>query len=187
MAEKIEVESKSAWLLMHPRHTVLVTCADAAGKPNIITLAWSMVTSFNPFMVAVSVGFGRYSHDLIQKGREFVVNIPGMDIVEETLFCGRNSGRDVDKFAATGLTPLPAKHVKPPLIAECVAHLECKLVQEMTTGDHTFFAGQVVAATVNEGIFDRGFVPEKIRPILHNGGDDFVTIDPNVVSPSRKL
>ena len=187
LVEKVELESKSAWLLMHPRHTVLVTCIDGEGKPNIITLAWSMVTSFNPFMVAISVGHGRYSHDLIKNCREFVVNVPNMDIVGETLFCGRNSGRDADKFAETGLTPLAAKHVKPPLIAECIAHLECKVVNEITTGDHTLFVGQVVSATVNEGIFDRGFDTGKIRPILHNGGDDFVTIDPKIVTPSRKL
>ncbi len=186
LVDKIDVESKSAWLLMHPRHTVLVTVVDEDGSTNIITLAWSMVTSFNPFMIAISVAPARYSHDLIKKGREFIVNVPNMDIVKETLFCGRNSGRNVDKFAATGLTPIPAKHVKPALIAECIAHLECKVVNEITTGDHTIFVGQVVNASVNEEIFDSGFDTEKIRPILHNGHDDFVTINPKVVTPSRK-
>jgi flavin reductase (DIM6/NTAB) family NADH-FMN oxidoreductase RutF len=185
MVEKVEAESKSMWLLMHPRHTVLVTCVDEEGHPNIITLAWSMITSFNPTMVAISVAPARYSHDLIKGAREFVVNVPNMDIVKETLFCGRNSGRNVDKFAKTGLTPLIAKNVKPPLIKECVAHLECKVVNEVPTGDHTIFVGEVVAASVNEGVFDKNFNPENIRPVLHNGYDDFVTINPEVTTPPR--
>ncbi len=186
MVEKVDVDSRSGWLLMHPRHTVLVTCVDKMGRPNIITLAWSMVTSFNPFMVAISVAPARYSHDLIRNGGEFVVNVPDMSIVKETLFCGRNSGRDVDKFRATGLTALDAKHVKPPLIGECIAHLECSVVNEITTGDHTIFVGEVVSAVVNPDFFNKSFDTEKFRPILHNGHDDFVTIDPKVVTPSRK-
>ncbi len=185
MAEKVDAPSGSVWLLMHPRHTVLVTSVDEKDNPNIITLAWSMVTSFKPPMVAISVAPERYSHNLIKKGREFVVNVPNMDIVKETLFCGRNSGRDVDKFRATGLTPLPARRVKPPIIKECVAHLECRVEDTLTTGDHTIFVGEVVSASVNKGIFEKGFDPESIRPILHNGFDDFVTIDPKVTTPPR--
>ncbi|NIM14548.1 MAG: flavin reductase family protein, partial [Candidatus Aminicenantes bacterium] len=72
-----------------------------------------------------------------------------------------------------GLTPVKAKHVKPPLIKECFAHLECKVVNEIPTGDHTIFVGEVVQATVNKGIFDKSFDTQKIRPVLHNGYDDF--------------
>ncbi|MHC4686813.1 MAG: flavin reductase family protein, partial [Planctomycetota bacterium] len=68
MVKKVKVEPRSMWLLMHPRHTVLVTSTDEDGKPNIITLAWSMVTSFTPPMVAISVAPARYSHDLIKNG-----------------------------------------------------------------------------------------------------------------------
>jgi flavin reductase (DIM6/NTAB) family NADH-FMN oxidoreductase RutF len=187
MVEKADVDSKSMWLLMHPRNTVLVTSLDDDGNPNIITLAWSMITSFNPTMVAISVAPARYSHDLIKDCGEFVVNIPNMDIVKETLFCGRNSGKSVDKFAATGLTPMPAKFVKAPLISECVAHMECKVVNALLTGDHTIFVGEVVAAYVNEDLFDKGFDTSKIKPVLHRGFDEFVTIDPTVTTPSRKL
>jgi len=187
MDGKIEVDLSSAWLLMHPRHTVLVTTVDKSGKPNIITLAWSMVTSFSPLMVAISVAPERYSYGLIKEVGEFVVNVPTMSIVAETLFCGRNSGRDVEKFSATGLTPLPSKIVRPPLIKECAASLECKVRDELETGDHTIFVGEVVAAHVERGLFSRSFDAARFRPVLHNGHDDFVTIQPKVVTPPRKL
>lgn len=185
MSEKIEPNQSSLWLLMHPRHTVLVTSVDADGKANIITLAWSMVTSFNPPMIAISVAPARYSHDLIKDQGEFVVNVPTMDIVEETLFCGRNSGQKVDKFRDTGLTPVKSRVVRPPLIKECAANIECKVTESFTTGDHTIFVGEVLHAQVDKGLFDKAFKPEIFRPVLHNGQDDFVTIAPDVTTPKR--
>lgn len=169
--------------LMHPRNVVLVTSVDASGRPNIITLAWSVPVSFNPPLVAINVAPERYSHDLILNQREFTVNIPTMEIAKETLFCGRRSGRDYDKFKETKLTAVPAKNVKPPLIKECAAHLECRLHSHHAAGDHTIFVGEVVAAHVNEGIFDAKFDVAKFKPVLHNGGDDFVTIAAEVTRP----
>lgn len=184
-SKKVAVENDMAYRLLHPRHTVLVTCADKVGKANIITLAWSMPTSADPPMVAISIAPRRLSHRMIEETREFVVNVPTMDIVKETLFCGRISGTEADKFSETHLTPLPAKKVRPPLIKECVAHLECKLVNQITTGDHTMFIGEVVAAYVNDGVFGKTFNVKKVKPIYHMGGDDFATISPKVVSPPR--
>jgi flavin reductase (DIM6/NTAB) family NADH-FMN oxidoreductase RutF len=181
--KKVQVESELAYRLLHPRHTVLVSCADKNGKANIITLAWSMPVSVNPPIVAMSIAPKRYSHRLIEETKEFVINIPTMDIVKETLFCGRRSGRTYDKFKETQLTTLPAKMVKPPIIKECVAHLECRLDQQITVGDHTLFIGRVLTAYANEGVFDEKFDVEKVKPIYHMGGDDFVTLAPKIVSP----
>jgi len=180
---KVEVDLSSAYRLMHPRLVVLVSCMDEAGKANVITLAWSMPVSINPPIVAISVAPRRYSHQLIEKTWEFVVNIPTMNIVKETLFCGRRSGKTYDKFKETGLTPLPAKMVKPPIIKECVAHLECKLHQQITVGDHTLFIGRVLTAYADDGVFDEKFDLKKVKPIYHMGGDDFVTVVPEIVSP----
>ncbi len=174
--EKVSVASDSIYRLMHPRLTVLVTCTDSREKANIITLAWSMPASIKPPMVAISVALQRHSHKLITETKEFVVNIPTMQLARETLFCGRNSGRDCDKFKETKLTPTPATKVAPPLIRECVAHLECKVINSITTGDHTVFIGYVVAASVNRGIFDGKYDVEKVKPIYHLGGDEFLTI-----------
>jgi len=171
---KEEVPLNSALRLMHPRPTVLVSCA-YAGISNIITLAWSTPLSHDPPLLGIAVGPERYSHDIIAKSGEFVVNIPTMDLIKQTIFCGERSGREVDKFKETNLTPIPSLKVNAPSILECVAHLECKVVQSVRTGDHTFFVGEVVAARVNQGMFKRTFDPTKVQIILHLGGRDFTT------------
>ena len=180
---KVEVPLSSSYRLLHPRLVILVSCVDKAGKENAITLAWSMPVSINPPMVVISIAPRRYSHQLIEETKEFVVNIPTMGIVQETLFCGRRSGRTYDKFKETRLTTLPAKMVKPPTIKECVAHLECKLEEQITVGDHTLFIGRVLTAYANKGVFDKNFDVKKVKPIYHMGGDDFVTLAPEIVSP----
>jgi len=182
---KVRVARKLAYRLLHPRHTVLVTCVDKTGKANIITLAWSMPTSINPPMVVISIAPKRLSHRMIKKTGEFVINIPTMKIVRQTLFCGRISGVKCDKFKEAPLTAAPAKKVRSPIIKECVAHLECKLVQTIPTGDHTLFVGEVVAAYVNRGVFTETFNVKKVKPIFHMEGDSFVTIFPKVVTPRR--
>jgi len=120
------------------------------GRRSICPLGWKMNTSHKPLMMAVSVAPSRFTHELIRRSGEFVLAWPGEDLAEATLFCGTRSGRDVDKFAETGLTPLPARYVKAPLIAECVANLECRVAGTLRTGDHTIFAGEILAVWVNE-------------------------------------
>jgi len=185
--KKVEVDLELAHQFLHPRHTVLVTCVNKAGKANIITLAWTMPTSINPPMVAISIAPKRLSHRMIKKTGEFVINVPTMKIVRQTLFCGRISGVKCDKFKEAHLTAAPAKKIRAPIIKECVAHLECKVVQTIPTGDHTLFVGEIVAAYVNRGIFNKTFNVKKVKPIFHMGGDSFVTISPEVVTPPRPI
>jgi flavin reductase (DIM6/NTAB) family NADH-FMN oxidoreductase RutF len=136
--KKVKIAIGSAYRLLHPMHTVLVSCVGKNGKPNIITLAWAMPTSINPPLIAISIAPQRHSHKLIEETKEFVVNIPTMIILKETLFCGRASGRDHDKFKETGLTRLRGRKVKAPAVRECAAHLECKLHSQIATGDHRY-------------------------------------------------
>jgi len=183
--EKAEVSLSSFYRLLHPKLVVLVTCLNTmTGKPNIITLAWAMPISRRPPLLLIGMAPKRYSHELIAGPKEFVVNIPTMDIIKKTLFCGRRTGRKHDKFAETGLTPMPAKMIRPPIIKECVAHLECKLHQQIAMGDHTLFVGEVLTAYVNKGVFlNRKFDLEKVKLIYHVGGSDFATLDPETVTP----
>ncbi|MEM2118033.1 MAG: flavin reductase family protein [Candidatus Bathyarchaeia archaeon] len=183
MSEKVNVNPSSASRLLHPMHTVLVSCIGKNGKPNIITLAWAMPTSINPPLVAISISPRRHSHSLIEETKEFVVNIPTINILKETLFCGRVSGRDHDKFKEIGLTPLPAKKVKSPAIKECVAHLECKLHSQFTTGDHTIFIGEIVDAYADADAFTETYNLEKAKMVFHLGGNEFATLDPKVLTP----
>ena len=182
--EVFNVGASSAYRLLHPMHTVLVSCVGKNGKPNIITLAWAMPTSINPPLVAISIAPRRHSHTLIEETREFVVNIPTMDILKETLFCGRVSGKDHDKFKEAGLTPLPARKVKPPIIEECVAHLECKLHSQFTTGDHTIFVGEILEAYANKNSFtEASYNLEKAKMVFHLGGNEFATLQPKIFTP----
>ena len=175
---KGEVEPTSAWRLLYPRLLVLVTSVGKEGKPNIITLAWTMPTSFDPPLVAISVAGKKFSHKLIEESGEFVINIPPRGLLKQVVFCGSTSGRSVDKFKEADLTPLPSEKVRPPRIKECVAHLECKLVEKFQTGDHTVFVGEVVASSADEGAFDEELVlnSDKVEPLLQLGGDYYVTI-----------
>ncbi len=178
---KLDVSLDLAYRLLHPRNTVLVTCAGSNGKPNIITLAWSMPVSRDPPIVAISIAPKRYSHKLIEETKEFVINIPTISILRQTFYCGKTSGRDVDKFKESGLTPAPAKKVKVPIIRECVAHLECKLLNQFEIGDHTLFVGEVIAAYANNGIFDKVFDVAKAKLVYHMGGNKFVTLQDEIM------
>jgi flavin reductase (DIM6/NTAB) family NADH-FMN oxidoreductase RutF len=183
MSEKNNAEFSSAYRLLHPMHTVLVSCVDKTGKPNVLPLAWAMPTSRDPALVAVSVAPSRYSHALIEETGEFVVNLPTVDIIKETLACGRTSGRDHDKFTETGLTPMPARKVKAPIIKECIAHLECKLHSQFKTGDHTIFVGEVIAAYANKDVFTDTYNINEARMLYHLGGNVFATLDPKLYTP----
>ena len=181
--KKVNVDLTQAYRLLHPEHTILLSCIDKRGKANIITLAWCMPVSVEPPMLALSIRPTRHSYKMIKQTKEFVINVPTISIIKETLFCGRRSGKQHDKFKETSLTPSPAKMVKPPIIKECVAHLECKLHRKITAGDHTIVVGEILTAYVNEGIFDKIYDLNKVKPIYHMGGDDFATLAPKIVSP----
>lgn len=181
--KKVSIPLSTASRLLHPMHTVLVTCIDKKGKANIITLAWAMPTSINPPLVAISVAPRRHSYKLLEESREFVVNIPTMEIVRETLFCGRRSGKTHDKFAEAKLTPMPAKAVQAPIIKECAAHLECKLSQTFTTGDHVIFVGEVLHASADEGSFSTVFNIKNAKLVYHLGGDQFTTLAEKIEEP----
>jgi flavin reductase (DIM6/NTAB) family NADH-FMN oxidoreductase RutF len=175
---KIDVGVELALRLFAPRLTVLTTSVDKNGKPNIIPLSWAMPTSFDPPLVAISVGTQRYSHELIVGCEEFVVNIPPISILDKVQLCGSLSGRTADKFTEVGLTSIASEKVRPTRIKECVAHLECKLVGKFQTGDHTIFVGRVVAASVDDAAFDDKLdimELELFKPIFHLGGDSFST------------
>jgi len=183
MLEKTSVEISSAYRLLHPMHTVLVSCVGKSGRPNVLPLAWVMPTSREPPLIAISISPNRHSHALIEESDEFVVNLPTVDIIKETLACGRTSGKTSDKFSENGLTPLPARKVKAPIIKECIAHLECKMHSRFETGDHTIFVGEIVEAYVNVGVFIDRYDIGKARMLFHLGGNVFATLDPYVYNP----
>lgn len=183
MPEKSNIHLSSAYRLLHPMHTVLVSCIGKNGKPNILPLTWAMPTSHEPAMVAISISPNRHSHRLIEETGEFVINIPTVDIVEETLACGRISGKNHDKFTETGLTPILARKVKAPIVRECIAHIECKVRNQFKTGDHTIFVGEIVEATAEKDVFTDRYNIESAKMLFHLGGNVFATLDPRICAP----
>ena len=148
---------KSPYSALFPCPVVLVTCVDSEGKPNIITLAWAGTVCSDPPTIGLGIRPHRYSYGLIDGSGEFVVNIPTKNILREMDFCGMVSGREVDKFSATGLTSEPAERVKPPLISECPVNLECVLRKRIPLGVHHLFLGEVVSVHVDQKIGEYGF------------------------------
>jgi flavin reductase (DIM6/NTAB) family NADH-FMN oxidoreductase RutF len=156
----------------------MATCQGDDGKPNIITLGMYMPISIRPPLVCIGVAPRRYSHKLIEESGEFVINTPPIPIEEQMHYCGTESGRLVDKFAETGLTPIPSLKVGPPRIKECFGHLECKVVQKHTCGDHTLFVGEVVATSADEDVMNGDVLDVlKARPIVQKNHVYFTVTD----------
>jgi len=158
--------------LLYPVRVVLVSCGGLAGPKNIVTLAWAGVVNSTPPMVGIGVRPSRYSHELISQTGEFVVNIPRADQLKAVEVCGSTSGRTSDKFAATGLTAVPAQKVKAPLIAECPVNLECRVQQVVKLPSHDLFLAEIVAVHADETVLDaRGRIdPAKARPLAYCNG-----------------
>lgn len=110
---------------------LLLVSTDADGKPNAMTIGWGTVGIIwgKPIFV-VLVRPSRYTHGLMEQTEDFTVNVPSADLRKAVAFCGSKSGRDCDKFAEQGLTAVPGKKVKSPIIDECVIHYECKVVHK---------------------------------------------------------
>lgn len=158
---------------LYPTPVTLVTCVDGMGKPNIVTLAWAGVVCSEPPQLGIAVRPSRYSHQLLRRTGEFVVNIPSQDLLRAADVCGTVSGRDHDKFALAGLTPLPATKVSAPLIAECPVNLECVLRHVLALGSHDLFIGEVVAYHVRKDIIGDHGRPDfgKARPFTYIHGE----------------
>jgi flavin reductase (DIM6/NTAB) family NADH-FMN oxidoreductase RutF len=138
---------------LYPVPAVMVTCGSRE-KPNIITLAWVGTVCSDPPMLGISIRPSRYSNELIKQHGEFAVNLPTVDLVRATDYCGSVSGRKVDKFGATNLTPLPAKAIQTVVIAECPVNIECQVTQVLPLGAHDLFLAKVVAIQVDQGMLN---------------------------------
>jgi flavin reductase (DIM6/NTAB) family NADH-FMN oxidoreductase RutF len=157
-------------IALYPTPVILATCVDDSQRPNIITLAWVGVVCSQPHQIGVAIRPERYSHPLIEKSRQFVVNIPTEKLLYAVDLCGTTSGRDSDKFVSTGLTPQPATEVSPPLIAECPVNMECVVRHKLPLGSHDLFIGEIVAVHVDRTILREGGNIDigKAKPITYN-------------------
>ncbi|MFA5105157.1 MAG: flavin reductase family protein [Candidatus Margulisiibacteriota bacterium] len=172
--------SKAVWkpgTMIYPLPAVMVTCGTYEGggdtsKSNIITLAWVGTICSEPAMCSISVRPSRYSHDIIRKNNEFVVNLTTKDLVFEMDYCGVKSGRDMDKFKKLKLTPLRAKMVKAPLIKESPVNIECRVEEIKKLGSHDLFIAKVLCIHADDKYMDKTgkFDLEKAGLICYSHG-----------------
>jgi len=144
-------------------HGVLLTSVGNDGRPNAMTIGWGLYGCFyheHPVAVA-AVRPACHTFKLLDEVPEFVLCVPTDEIAEAVAFCGRESGRDHDKFTKTGLTPIPSERVRPPSIAQCPVHVECRIYyaqrpphciltpehrQKPLAAQHTIYFAEVLGA-----------------------------------------
>ena len=159
--------------MLYPVPAVLVSVADSAGNDNLITIAWTGTVCSDPAMTYISVRKERYSHHMLKENKEFVINLVSKEICRAADFCGVRSGRDLDKFEATGLTREKASTVNIPLVKESPVNIECKVTQVIPLGSHDLFLAECVAVDVDEKLLDENgkLCLNKAKLIVYSHGD----------------
>lgn len=164
--------NQAKWLI-EPGCVVLVT-AGTMDKANLMTFSWQTpVNTANPCQVLLVISHVRYTYELIKQNGELTINVPGEALLEQTHLVGTVTGRGIDKFARSGLKPVRANVVAPPLIDECAGHLECRVTQTFPMETHDLLICDVVHASADADLFDGAWVPEKFHTLHYLHGDKY--------------
>jgi flavin reductase (DIM6/NTAB) family NADH-FMN oxidoreductase RutF len=158
------MDKKIRWkpgTMIYPLPAVMVSCGSKPEEYNIITIAWTGTVCTDPPMCYISIRPSRHSYKLIKDSGEFVINLTCRELARHTDWCGVKSGKDLDKFKETGLTPVNADIVSAPMIKESPINIECKLTEIKELGVHHMFLAEVVAIhadplyfNAETGVFD---------------------------------
>lgn len=177
-----ELALAKVYQLLEPGPVVLLTTSRRGPRdvmtPNVMTMSWHMMVDFEPPLVACIVSSADHSYAALRATKECVIAIPAMTLASKVVQVGNSSGRDIDKFAAFGLTPMPAKRVAPPLIRECFANLECKVVDTRLANRYGLFILEVLQAWTDPK-------QKKPRSLHHQGNGRFVIDGETIKLPSR--
>ncbi|HEB76246.1 MAG TPA: flavin reductase family protein [Nitrospirae bacterium] len=152
--------------IIYPTPVMVVATYDMDGRPNAMTVSWGGICCSQPPCIAVSLRKATYSYDNIVAHKAFTVNIPSAEHVREADYFGTVSGRNVDKFSVTGLTPVKSERVNAPFIEEFPLVLECRVLHTVEIGLHTQFIGEVLDLKAEDSILGPTGVPdiEKVKP-----------------------
>ncbi len=159
--------------MLYPLPAVMVSCGTEQETYNIVTVAWTGIINTNPPMCYISLRKSRYSHEIISKNKDFVINLTTRELAFATDWCGVKSGRDFDKFKEMKLHPLKAEKVKSPLIAESPVNLECVVKDIIELGSHDMFLAEIVAVHGDKKYLDKdtdAFNLAKAEPIAYAHG-----------------
>lgn len=161
-------KSLGAKTLLYPTPVCVIGTYDHSGKPNAMTAAWVGICCSSPPCIAVSLRKATYTFGNIMERKAFTVNIPSEEYAKHADYFGIASGKDVDKFAASGLTPLKSDLVDAPFVKEFPVALECRLHSFLAVGLHTQFIGEILDVKADQECLGADGLPdiEKIRPIL---------------------
>jgi len=162
---------------LEPGPIILISSA-CKGETNIMTQGWHTVMEFEPAWVGCIISSGSHSFQMIKASRECVINIPEVELIDQVVGIGNTSGAEIDKFAAFKLTRAPAAMVKAPLIAECYANLECKLVDAALVQKYNYFIFEVVKAHAARA-------PKYPRTVHYRGDGVFMVSGPSLNKRSR--
>jgi flavin reductase (DIM6/NTAB) family NADH-FMN oxidoreductase RutF len=164
--------------LIEPGPVALLTTAQN-GHADIMTMSWHMMVDFEPPLIACIVSEADYSFAALRATGECVIAVPSVELAETVVKVGNSSGRDLDKFAAFGLTAMPATRVAAPLVAECFANLECKVTDTMLVNKYDLFVLEVLTAWTD---------PKQKQPktIHHHGYGTFV-VDGETIKLKSKM
>jgi len=177
MKKKILSLSK-VYTLIEPGPVVMVTTVRGE-KPNVMTLAWHTMIDFEPPLLGIVMSDRNYSFKSLKASGECVINIPDVKLAQQAVACGNASGRTVDKFKAFHLTPLKASFVKAPLIKECFANLECKVIDARMATRYNFFILKVVRAWIDPG--------KRTPPTIHHRGKDIFMVSGRALRVPSKM
>lgn len=150
--------------MLNPVPAVMVSCGDGEVS-NIITIAWTGIINSDPPITYVSVRKSRFSHDIIEKTGEFVINLTTKDLAFAADYCGVKSGRDVDKFREMKLTAAESRKVSCPSIEESPVNIECRVIEIKEYPTHDMFIAEIVSVSADDGLMD-----EKGRLCLDEAG-----------------
>ena len=178
MAKKSFPLSK-VYSLLESGPVVLVTTA-RKGRANIMAMSWHMMVDFEPPLVSFIVSDRNFSFSALKATKECVINIPTMKIAEQAVGCGNTSGAKIDKFATFGLTASPGEQVSAPLIEECYASLECRVVDTKMVNKYGMFIAEVVKAWVDQA-------DKKPQTIHHFGKENFMVAGNHVKIKSKMI
>jgi len=151
---------------LEPGPVVLVSSAHK-GERNIMTMGWHMVMEFTPALVGCLISSANHSYELISRSKECVINVPTLELAPTVAKIGNCSGAEVDKFKKFKLTAVEAEQVQAPLIAQCYANFECRLVDGRLRDKYNFFIFEVVQAHAAQ-------VPKNPKTIHYRGGGQFM-------------
>jgi len=173
-----ELPLAKVYQLLEPGPVVLLTTVDK-GRTNVMTMSWLTMVDFEPPLIACVVGEADYSFAALRKTKQCVIALPSVELAEKAVAIGNCSGRDVDKFVKFGLTPLPAARIKPPLIGECFANLECKVVDTRLVSKYDLFILEVVQAWIDP--------KQKDPKAIHHKGNGTFVVDGETIKLKSKM